>query len=149
MSDLAAAIEATALAGHLKQSVWTYPLINAGHILGIALLVGAAVAIDLRLLGWRRLPDPDETLALLRPVAAAGLMLAVTCGALLFITQAGDYVTNRWFWAKLGLVAAATFNAVWHRHITAMPVPRQRLAAGLSLGLWPAALICGRMIAYS
>ena len=47
-------MQASDLAVWLKASRWTYPAVNAGHLLGIALLVGAVVPMDLRLIGiWR------------------------------------------------------------------------------------------------
>lgn len=51
MEALFAALEASTWATALSGSLWVYPLINAGHLLGIALLVGAIVPMDLRLLG--------------------------------------------------------------------------------------------------
>jgi len=144
----AEALEATALAQFLKMSRWVYPLVNAAHILGIALLIGAVVPMDLRLLGLAKRPALADTIALLRPVAAAGLALAVTCGALLFLTGATDYASNPWFRAKLALVALALLNAALHPRLATAPARRQRIAAFASLALWPAALICGRMIAY-
>ena len=51
MDEWLAALEATAIARELRASVWAYPLVNAGHRLGIALLLGAMVALDLKLLG--------------------------------------------------------------------------------------------------
>ena len=138
MTEIAAALEATALAQFLKVSAWVYPLVNAGHILGIALLVGAVLPMDVALLRG------DATLvSRLRPWAAAGLVLAVLCGLLLFITQASDYIVNHWFQAKIALVALTALNAVIHLRHTA------RHAALISLAAWPAALVCGRMIAYS
>lgn len=66
MIEIAAALEATPLAQFLKGSRWIYPLVNAGHIFGIALLVGAVVPLDLSLAGIvRRLP-PETAKALLR-----------------------------------------------------------------------------------
>lgn len=149
MNELAAALEARALAQFLKTSRWVYPLVNAGHILGIALLIGSVVPMDLRLLGLRHRPGLDETVRLLRPVAVAGLVLAAVCGVLLFITQAGDYLQNGWFGAKLALVALAVANALWHLRIAALPPARRKVSAAASLLLWPAALVCGRMIAFS
>lgn len=138
MSELAAALEATALAQFLKVSRWIYPLVNAGHILGLALLVGAVVPMDVAVLRGR-----TSIIALLRPWAAAGLALAAFFGALLFITQAGDYLQSRWFQAKMALLAVALLNAVWHlREVS-------RIGAFLSLALWPTILILGRMIGYS
>ena len=51
VAELAVVLEQGALAQALAGSVWWYPLINAGHILGIALLVGGIIPLDLRLLG--------------------------------------------------------------------------------------------------
>ncbi|SPH17665.1 hypothetical protein DEA8626_01189 [Defluviimonas aquaemixtae] len=149
MNEIAASLEATELAHFLKASRWVYPLVNAGHILGIALLVGAVVPMDLRILAIIRRPALPETIALLRPVAVAGLVLAATCGGLLFITQATDYVGNDWFWAKITLVALATANALVHRPLLRLSEFRRVTAATISLTFWPAALICGRMIGYS
>ena len=147
--ELWAALEATQLAQFLKASRWVYPLVNAGHILGIALLIGSVVPMDLRLLGLIRRPDIASTVTLLRPVAAAGLGLAVLCGLLLFVTQATDYAGNAWFRAKLALVALAAMNAALHPGLAAQAPARRHAVAALSLGLWPAALVCGRMIGFS
>jgi uncharacterized membrane protein SirB2 len=143
--EVLTSLEATALAQHLKVSRWTYPLVNAGHILGIALLIGAVVPMDLRIL---RGTGVAQTVALLRPFAYSGLLLAVGCGLLLFIVQPVDYAASPWFRGKLALLALAIGNALLHRRIDEKAPARQRLAAGLSLALWPAVLLSGRMIAY-
>ena len=143
MNELAVALEATQVAQFLKVSRWVYPLVNTGHVLGLALLIGAIVPMDLRLLRG------GAEATWLRRYAAAGLALAVSCGALLFLTQATDYVTNGWFRAKILLLAAALVNVAAHPRLAALTEPRRRLAATVSLALWPAVLICGRMIGYS
>lgn len=135
---LTEALEATTLAQHLKLSRWTYPLVNAGHILGLALLVGAVVPMDVQILRGR-----GAATRVLRGWAVVGLMIAVTCGVLLFITQAGDYVLNGWFRTKMALLAVALLNAALHLRAVS------RSGAALSLLLWPAILLCGRMIGYS
>lgn len=148
--ELWAALEATALATHLRGSRWTYPLVNAGHILGIALLVGSVVPLDLRLLGlWRSIPR-ETVERLLVPVAAAGLAVAATTGVLLFLVQARDYAALGLFQAKLALIGLATLNA-----LAAVGLRRRggsdRVMVGLaavSLLCWPAALVAGRMLGY-
>jgi hypothetical protein len=137
------ALEASVLAEHLRRSRWTYPLVNAGHIAGIALLFGAVVPMAVV-----SLRDPRAARSLiraLRPFAVVGLLLAAGCGALLFIAQAGDYVGNRWFQAKLALIVLALVNAAWHLRAPDLSVP----AALGSLVLWSAALVSGRMIGFS
>jgi hypothetical protein len=150
VEELARAIEASGLAWHLKQARWTYPAVNAAHLFGVALLVGAVVPMDLRLIGlWRADVRLDTVLRLLRPVAAAGAALAVPTGLLLFTVQATDYVALRLFFVKLALVALGLGHALaWGDALGRAPRARQRLAGTFSLAVWCAALVCGRMLGY-
>lgn len=107
-----AALEATPLATALRGSVWVYPLVNAAHILGVALLVGSIVPLDLRLLGvWRSVPLTPLWGVLTR-TAGAGLILAMIFGALLFITRASEYTASNLFISKMAVVALGTANAL-------------------------------------
>jgi hypothetical protein len=150
LTDLLAALEATRIAEALRASRVAYPLVNAGHVLGIALLVGAIVPLDLRLLGaWRSVPLAPLA-RVLRPVAAAGLALAMVTGSLLFAVSAREYWASGIFPAKMALVALGTLNAVaiaGPRLAAASPA-RRRIAALGSLGAWTAALFAGRWIGY-
>jgi hypothetical protein len=147
------ALEASALAEALRFSRWGYAAVNAGHILGIALLVGALVPLDLRLMGlWPSVPAPLLARVLM-PVAAAGLGLAVLCGALLFSAGATDYAGEPVFLAKLALVALGAGSALY-AYRRAGPAlerwspARRRLQAALSLACWLPALALGRAIAF-
>lgn len=154
-----AALEATALARELRDSVWVYPLVNAGHLAGVALLVGSILPLDLRLLGaWRSVALAPLWQVLTR-TAAAGLILAITFGFLLFATRATEYIASGFFVAKMAIVVVATANAV-SLHVlkplrvegTSMaagsPPGSARIAAGVSLFGWLAALTLGRLVGY-
>ncbi len=92
----------------LRQFFWIYPLINAGHILGVALLMDAILPMDARLLGaWPGLP-----VATLEQVLLTGCALAIISGSLLFIVQPIDYTSKPLFWAKMALVLLALLNAL-------------------------------------
>jgi hypothetical protein len=155
----AAALEGTALAVALRNSIWTYPLVNAAHIFGVALLVGSIVPLDLRLLGaWRSSPLEPLWKVLTR-TAAVGLVLALAFGTLLFITRASEYVVSNLFIAKMTAVGLAGANAlVLRRRIQAQVsrktspnwqlAGRSRLAAALSLALWLSAFTLGRLVGY-
>lgn len=104
--------------------------------MGIALLVGAVLPMNAALLGGR-------DALWLRPWAAGGLALAAICGALLFAAQATEYLASPWFLAKIAVVGMAAANAAWH--LARQPGPAALI---LSMALWPAALILGRMVAY-
>jgi hypothetical protein len=145
------ALVASAPAQWLRFSRWGYATVNTTHVFGIALLVGAILPLDLRLLGvWRSVPL--EPLArVLVPVAATGLLLAATTGAFLFITRAPEYAALDLFLVKVALIAAGAVHALslhlGSRLQNALPA-RLRAAGAASLSLWLAALVCGRLLAF-
>ena len=155
-----AALEATAMASGLRGSVWMYPLVNTGHILGVALLVGAIVPLDLRLLGfWPSVPLKPLWQVLTR-TAGVGLALAVVCGALLFTARAAEYANSSLFISKMVVVVLGTANAlVLHAtrgddaRLTRLPnsaLPLHvRIAALLSLTAWLTVLLLGRLVGYA
>ncbi len=144
MTEFAAALEATAFAQHLKISRWTYPAVNAGHLLGIALLLGAVLPMDMAVLRGRG----AAATALLRSWAVAGFVIAAACGALLFITQAGDYTESTWFLAKALVLLLALANA-GYALLPGRSAATRRRAAVLSFILWPTVLVLGRFVGYS
>jgi hypothetical protein len=154
LESLLAGLEATAVAQTLRTSRWLYAAANTAHVLGIALLVGAIVPLNLRLLGlW---PDVPRTklVRVLVPVAATGLALAVIAGGLLFAVRARDYAPVGFLQAKLALVALGTLAALaLHRsHGFLLETAGARRLAGhalVSLFCWPAALVLGRLIAFA
>lgn len=159
MGEWLAALEATGLAQALRQSVWAYPLVNAAHLLGVSLLLGAVIPLDLRLLGmWPSVPLIPLWRVLTR-TSTLGLVLAITFGALLFITAATDYVASGLFLCKMMVVGIATANAVALRLIADDSVSRMgkaggklsgyvRFSGGVSLAAWLTALILGRLVGY-
>jgi uncharacterized membrane protein len=146
------ALQASGPAGALRNSRWVYPLVNAGHIVGIALLFGAIVPLDLRLLGlWRAVPLAAIA-RIVVPVSIAGFLLAAGAGLLLFSVNPLKYAGMSLFLLKMGLITAALFNALLLRRTEGWseeePAQRIRLAAAASLALWLGIIICGRMLAY-
>ena len=138
--------------------MWAYPLVNAGHILGVALLVGSIVPLDLRLLAaWQSWPLAPLWHVLTR-TAAVGLVLALVFGSLLFATRATEYAASPFFLVKMVIVLAAAVNALVLRIAfprealegkARNPLPwRVRTAAGFSLAAWLAALTLGRLVGY-
>jgi hypothetical protein len=147
-------IEQWPLAAELRGSTWAYPLVNAAHIVGIALLFGGIVPLDLRLAGfWGSVPVAPLRRVLV-PVAVLGLCLAVTAGALLFIAKASDYAASGLFQAKMALVALALINATALRLAPAWRAKDEvasrwpRLAGVASMVLWFSAILLGRLVGY-
>nr|WP_302474546.1 DUF2214 domain-containing protein [Roseococcus sp. MDT2-1-1] len=150
------ALEGWPVAAALRRSEVLYPLVNAAHILGIGLLIGAIATLDLRVLGvFRHTPLPVLGPPLVR-MAAAGLGLALATGFLLFSVRPTAYVANPAFLVKLGLILAGLLNVLalrlgtgWKRALAGEGTGRPlRFAAGLSLLVWISALLAGRWIAF-
>ena len=158
LADVLGALQDVALVEALRRSRWVYPLVNAGHIVGLALLFGAVVPLDLRLVGlWQRVPIGTMARTLL-PVALGGLALAVVTGALLFSVSAVRYAGLTLFQIKLLLILGALANALllhgsaawgaYHYGELMGTTPRLQLAGVLSLGLWLSTIVAGRMLGY-
>jgi hypothetical protein len=145
------ALVASAPAQWLRFSRWGYAAVNTAHVFGIALLVGAILPLDLRLLGLWRSVALESLARVLVPVAAAGLLLAVTTGAFLFITRATEYAAIDLFLVKGALIATGALHALsLHLGSGLANASRTRLrtAGAASLSIWIAALVCGRLLAF-
>ena len=143
----------------LHESLYVYPLVESTHVLTLCLFVGLAATLDLRLMGvaLKRIPL-SELAARLLPWMAAGFLVMLTTGLLLFYAIPVRTFHNVFFRLKLILLILAGLNAwVFHarvyRSVLAWdrdPItPRAARAAGaLSLVLWASIIVAGRMIAY-
>ena len=137
-------------ASWLQQSATAYLFVNAAHILGLAMLLGAVLPLDLRLLGlFRRFPIEVLGPFLVR-CAAAGLGLALLTGTWLFSVKPDEYLANPAFRWKLLLLTFVLINVgLQHRSPGFMHSSAAvRVRAGISLGLWLSALVAGRWIGF-
>jgi hypothetical protein len=127
-----------------------YPALEVLHITGIALLLGSLVVLELRV--WGCAPElPVQALARLAlAITLCGFALVLCSGLLMFAARPAELLTNRAFLIKMGLLGMAAFNAAMF-HSRQGLLKRDafsRFQTVLSLGLWLAAIICGRWIAY-
>ncbi len=154
-AQLAQALERWPLAQWLRESLWGYPVISALHIVAIALLLGATVVLDARLLGFAARVPLEHVARAAWPFAVLGVALALATGPLLFIVQPAEYLVNPAFvWKFVLLIAALANVALFHASFPGVlngtrPVSAGvRVVAALSLALWLAVLFAGRMIAF-
>ena len=144
----------------LIESIYAYPVIESIHVWALALFIGFAALLDLRLLGLTLRQIPVSRLAArLLPWTAAGFVIMVITGALLFYAIPVRSYHSVWFRFKMVLLVLAGLNAwVFHSGVYRRaatwdldPVPPRaaRRAAAVSLLLWACIVFSGRMIAYS
>jgi hypothetical protein len=129
---------------------WAYPALEVVHLLGLALLVGNLVALELRVLGAAPLLPLRELARLSLALALGGFALVAMSGLLMFASQPQELQANPAFLVKLGLIGLAGLNAAWFhgRGGLARIDGLARTQALASLGLWIAVIIGGRWIAY-
>ena len=147
--------------GHAMRDtgVWTYAVVNLFHIIGVAILFGSILILDLRLLGaWKHIPLS----ALSKPavtMAGTGFVIAAITGSGLLATTATEYVGNPFLIIKfvaipLGLlnVLLVHYSESWkaHRIRSLSKAEEKRLArmGAVSLACWFTAVSAGRMIGY-
>ena len=141
--------------------VWSYGILNAVHVIGLAALFGAIVVLDLRLLAWRADRPLHEVAAGTVPIAAIGLAVAAVTGLAMLSSNARDYVRNPFLLVKFAALAVGLLNLLLlHRSRAWRAVrerrdassgDRRRLAMGgaLSLVAWIATIVAGRLMGYA
>jgi len=147
--------EASWLGQVVRTSVWMFPVIEAIHLLGLSMLGGLMLIVDLRMLGLALRDQPIATLARgVQPwlVRSVGLMLAT--GFLLFLSEAVKCYHNSAFWVKMATlpVAIAFTFLVRQRFASREGVTtgwRSRVIAMTSIALWTTVSVGGRWIGLS
>ena len=149
-------IESTAFSTWLRESpsLWVFPFILILHTVGLAFLVGANVAIALRVLGLAR-GVPLRTLERYHVVMWVGFWINAVSGVLLLIAYPTKALTNPLFYAKLLLVAIglAIASAIRSRMpeigLPEAATTRLRGLAVASLACWVLTITAGRLLAYT
>jgi hypothetical protein len=162
LSSLAQAsgwLEQSAIGEAVRMTPNLYPILESLHILGIALLVGPALAVDIRLLGIGRGILPVSIVSqFLLPLSHAGFGLVVLTGSAMFTGIALSVATSPAAPWKFGLIALAGVNILvfhagvyrtvkeWDLHVR--PPLRAQFAALVSACSWMSVIVAGRFLAY-
>ena len=153
-------LQKTSLAIHIRDSLLLFPLLESTHVIGLAIVVGTVVIIDLRLLGLATTHRSFSRLgADTLPWTLGGFAIATVTGALMFITNATVYFHNAWFRAKAVLLLLAAINAIAFELTARKKIgewdlarstpPAARAIATMSLVIWIAVIVAGRMIGFT
>jgi hypothetical protein len=153
-------LQGTGLAVRIRDSLYVFPLLESAHVIGLTLVFGTIAVIDLRLLGVASTERSFHRMAsdILKWTWAAFALTALT-GSLMFITNALVYFNNVFFRAKIVLLLLAGLNTLvfeltvrrtihqWDRAPSAPPIGRT--VATLSLVIWIAVIVAGRIIGFT
>jgi hypothetical protein len=143
----------TYLGETIRHSAALIATLEIVHLIGLTLLLGTVLMVDLSLLGFGIGRQPVSRIAReLNHWTLGGLAVMLASGPLILISEAERCYKTPAFWIKMALLAiAVAFYFTTHRAVTLAepPAPRSRarLTAGFSLALWIGVALAGKGIA--
>ena len=139
----------------IRDSAFGMPAVQSVHLVGLTVLLGAVLVLNLRLAGLGMM---DWSLAAverqLRPWAWGAVMFVLASGIVMFLGNPPKYLANPAFQVKMAALALAALCqfGLFRSFFRSEPAVRRRSAnlvvAGLSLTFWFAVGWAGRMIAF-
>lgn len=134
----------------LRSHVWAYPALEVAHIIGIALLLGNLVLLELRVFGLGAALPVKPLSRLSLGIALSGFSVVAASGLLMFASQPAELLANRVFTLKMLLLLGAGCNAAWFHGRGSLDKldGMARALMAVSTLIWLAVVACGRWIAY-
>jgi uncharacterized membrane protein len=160
ISTFLTSLESSGIATRIRDSLYIFPLLEATHVFGLAMVFGTIAIIDLRLLGIASTRRSFRRIAsdILKWTWAAFAVTATT-GVLMFITNAGVYYHNSFFRAKMVMLVLAGLNMLVFELTAGRSIdrwdnapkapPSGQAVAVLSLVLWVSIIFMGRWIGFT
>lgn len=137
----------------IRDSVWLFPFIEAVHLVALAVIGGAVLVVDFRLLGLGLTGESPASLErAARPWLLSSLLVLLTSGAVLFLSEAVKCYYSFAFWVKMAaLLTVIVFTYTVRRRVAvaAGSSGRMRLVGLISIGLWSLVGWGGRWIGFS
>ena len=148
-------LEASLIGVMINDSTWLFPIIEALHLIGLAILGGSIVVGDLRLIGFTLKQHPidyviKQTILGLR----TGLIVMIITGIPLFLSEAIKCYYSRAFWIKMSaLVIGLIFTFLVRNPMSINKKLDNKLYAKLigftSFSVWAVVAGAGRWIGFS
>ena len=148
-------MEESLIGGMINDSTWLFPVIQALHLIGLAILGGSIVVGDLRLIGFVFKQHPidyviKQTVLGLR----TGLIVMIITGIPLFLSEAIKCYYSRAFWIKMSaLVIGLAFTFLVRNPMAIKKKLDNKLNAKLigftSFSVWAVVAGAGRWIGFS
>ena len=135
---------------------WVWPICEVFHFVGLCLLFGVTLLVNLRLAGFIS-GFPLADLNPLLPWAVAGLGINIVTGMLFFLAAPDQYTQNSAFTWKMGLVLLGGLSLLYPTMFDEEPdsafdilhaAMTRRLIGVCSLVIWIAVIFFGRFLPY-
>jgi len=149
-------VSKTAVSQAISESSWAFAAIESVHLLGLAVIGGAVLVLDLRLLGLGLRDQPIERVARdAHPWLVSSLIVMLVTGALLFSSEPVKCYNSTPFWVKMWSLFFAMIFAFTVRRRVALAGEGQvrpvwlKVVGIVSLALWFGVGAGGRWIGFS
>jgi len=144
----------------IRESTYVFPLIEAAHVIGLAISVGTIAIVDLRLIGAAMTDEPvTDVIEQLQPLTLTGFTVMFLSGIFLFWSEAArlypsySYRTKFVFLFLLGINAlyfhATTYKSVGKWNHDRMTPFKARMAGWIGISFWAVVIFMGRWTAYN
>jgi len=150
------ALEAGSIGEAIRDSTWLFPFIEAFHLVGLAMVGGAVLLVDFRLLGLGLRRQPVAELARdAQPWLIGGVLFMIGSGVPLFLAEAIKCYYSFAFWTKMAALALAIiFSFTVRRRVALADEARvtpfwMRVVGATSILLWSTVGWGGRWIGFS
>ncbi len=157
MDSILTWMQNSALSSLVLDTWWAFPTLEALHFIGLILLIGALYVVDLRLMGLAARVPVNAVMGFV-PVALLGFIINLSTGVLFLFTDPLRYYSNTAFRLKVLAMLLAGANALWFKFAADWeriasqphysPAATVRWIAGISMLLWTAVIVFGRLIPY-
>lgn len=151
-----ASCENSSLGEAIRASRWLFPAIESFHLLGLAVIGGAVLLVNMRLFGFGINRQPIAQLWCdTRPYLLGSLITMIVSGVLLFTSEATKLYHHEAFWVKMiSLFLATIFTFTVLRWVALAGQERvtpfwSKTAALVSTLLWTMVGVGGRWIGFS
>jgi hypothetical protein len=149
-------LERTSLSVAINESLWAFAVVEAIHLVALAVIGGAVLVVDLRLLGFVFQRQKVADLArVAHPWLVWSLVGMLLTGFVLFISLAASkYYVHDYFWVKMYFLAGAIVFSFTVRQWVIMGDDARansavaKLVALVSLILWSGVGFAGKAIGY-
>ena len=150
-------LKGTSLSKAISLSPLIWPVCETLHFVGLALLIGGAGLIDLRLMGFFK-GIPVAAVMQVRKWAALGIAINVVTGVLFFVGAPDQYIDNPAWYGKLlfllvAMINVAVFETTQGKRMLTLAAGENtptsfKLAGAVSMGSWLLVLYFGRMLPF-
>jgi uncharacterized membrane protein len=151
--DASAPTLARSWGAFVENTSWVWPTCETVHFIGLSMLFGVVLTLDLRMLGLGKGAVSFAALYQLLPLGMLGFTLNLVTGMMFFVATPKQY-TGFLFFLKMMLVAAGALNVLYFMLCKAPwsvgeedDAPKlTKLIAASAIVIWIAVLFCGHML---